>query len=137
MAIVSMLKIDHRPTVPNLGCSKMSRVPCELLPNCWSVRVVVGKVLDRRRLSVLLQNVPIVLNDPDWNCVFWIKEALASIERDGRVVGTSVLDWQSVRDTAMRYCQRKKDAHRFDGKGEFDMRRPATFDMLEKKETVP
>ena len=61
------------------------------------VRVVIGKVLDRQRLSVPLQDVPIVLNDPDWNCVLWVKEALASLERDGGVVGTSVLDWQSVR----------------------------------------
>lgn len=55
-------------------------------------------------------------------------------------MGTSQLDWQIVRDTAMRYIEEKKTQHRFDGKakkGQFDNHKPATFDLLTGKELIP
>lgn len=42
-----------------------------------------------------------------------------------------------MRDDAMGYCQRKKDQHRFDGKGNFDTSKAATYDLIEGKETIP
>jgi hypothetical protein len=47
------------------------------------------------------------------------------------------MEWGAVRDAAMEYCQRKKDQHRFDGKGKFDTSRVSTFDLIEGKETIP
>ncbi len=69
----------------------------------------------------------------EWNCVVWVRQALLALQNDGKAVGTSVLDWHTVRDAAMKYCQEKIDAHRFDGKVKFDMTRPATYDFLKKK----
>ncbi len=63
----------------------------------------------------------------------WVRQALLALQNDGKAVGTSVLDWHTVRDAAMKYCQEKIDAHRFDGKVKFDMTRPATYDFLKKK----
>lgn len=101
------------------------------------VRLLVAKVTDRDRLLQVLRAVPVVQDDPDWNCVLWVREALSTLEKDGRAVGTSQLDWQTVRNAAMTYCQKKKNAHRFDGKAKFDMTKPATYDLLEMKETIP
>jgi hypothetical protein len=47
------------------------------------------------------------------------------------------MEWQAVRDAAMQFCQQKKDAHRFDGKGNFDTSQVTTFDLIQKKETIP
>lgn len=101
------------------------------------IGLLVAKITDRDRLLQVLRNVPVVQNDPTWNCVVWVREALSALQKNGRAVDTSELDWQTVRDTTMAYCQKKKDAHRFDGKVKFDMTKPATCDLLEKKETIP
>lgn len=74
-------------------------------------RVIVGKVEQRERLKEILRSFPIRQGQPGWNCVGWIKEALEKIRADGRVVVTSVLDWETVDKEAMAYCQRKKDQH--------------------------
>jgi hypothetical protein len=42
-----------------------------------------------------------------------------------------------VKDGVMTYCQRKKDQHRLDGKGKFDMSKVPTYDLIERKETIP
>lgn len=52
-------------------------------------------------------------------------------------VGTSNTDWSTIRDTAMHYVEGKKAQHRFDGKGNFDLSKVATWDMLERKGLVP
>ncbi|TKA64549.1 hypothetical protein B0A49_09935 [Cryomyces minteri] len=101
------------------------------------IRVLVAKITDRDRLLRSLRTVPIVKGDASWNCVSWVKEALGILREDGKAIGTSKLDWQTVRDTAMAYCQRKRNDHRFDGKARFDMSKAATYDLLEMKETIP
>lgn len=101
------------------------------------IRVLVGNIKDRGNVFTALRNVPVVQNDPNWNCVIWVKEVLAALQRDGKTMGTSKLDWQEARNTAMRYCQSKKDGHRFDGKVKVDMLKPATFDILENREIIP
>jgi hypothetical protein len=69
--------------------------------------------------------------------VLWIKQALENLEVDGKALGTSVTEWGTVGVGVMTYCQRKKDQHRFDGKGNFDMSKVLTYDLIEQKETIP
>lgn len=100
------------------------------------VRVCVGKIKSKRDVERILRHVPIRDDVPGWNCVYWAKEALADLEGDDKAMGTSKLDWETVRNTLMAYIQEKKAKHRFDGQGSFDMSRPATYDLLTGKETV-
>jgi hypothetical protein len=65
-----------------------------------------------------------------------VEEALLHVENSKGIVGTSVVDWKIVRDTAMSYSQRKRDEHRFDGSVEFRRDRVPTFDLTQKKETI-
>lgn len=107
--------------------------------NMLLVRVIIGKVVDTEGLKRVMHSVQVKNNDPAWNCVVWIKDVLAKLA-EGKVMGTSQLDWKIVRDTAMRYIEEKKNQHRFDGKapkGHFDTRKPATFDLLTGKELIP
>lgn len=78
----------------------------------------------------------VVQKDPAWNCVAWVKEALAALQKDSKTIGTAKLDWEIVRDAATGYCQKQIDDNWFDGKARFGMKRPATYDILDKKETV-
>lgn len=82
-------------------------------------------------------DVPIRDSVASWNCVYWVVEALKRLQEDGKAIGTSELDWTKLRNTAMAYIERKKQEHRFDGRGSFDMSKPATYDLLEGAETIP
>lgn len=101
------------------------------------VRIMIGKVENMNRLVRTLRKVPIRPEQAGWNCVGWVKEALEALNADGKALGTSVTEWQAIRDGAMWYVQKKKDEHRFDGKGNFDMKYAATYDLLDGKETIP
>jgi hypothetical protein len=101
------------------------------------VRVMVAKVEHAERLAQLLRQVPIRQGQEGWNCVSWVKEALSDLQKSKKILGTSVMEWQAIRDAAMQFCQLKKDTHRFDGKGNFDTSQVATSDLIQKKETIP
>jgi hypothetical protein len=100
------------------------------------VRIMIGKVEDKARLVHVLRNTPIRQGQPGWNCVIWVKEVLEGLKAGGKAMGTSVLEWERVRDGAMNYCQRKKDQHRFDGQGSYDSSKVPTYDLIEGKETI-
>ncbi|EXA30843.1 hypothetical protein BFJ63_vAg18137 [Fusarium oxysporum f. sp. narcissi] len=104
------------------------------------VRIQVAKVMNMRSLEAILRSVPVRGEQRGWNCVEWVREALAALQNDNKALGTSVLDWATVRDTAMWYVEQKAMQHRFDGQaapGQFDTSRVSTYDLLERKELVP
>lgn len=107
----------------------------------WSAallaKVVVAKVTDLERLKGIVRGIPIVQGDPNWNCVRWVEHALAAIQADGKAVGTSILDWVTVRDAAKRYVEEKKAARRYAGNSGFNMYKAATYDLLDGREIVP
>jgi hypothetical protein len=111
-------------------------VPLEAT-NMLLVRIMIGKVEKTDRLVNTLRKVPIKQGESGWNCVIWVKEALEALRADRKALGTSSTDWQYVRDTAMWYIGKKKNEHRFDGLANFDVKQPATYDLLEGKETIP
>lgn len=100
-------------------------------------RICVGKIEDDDKFVSIVRSIPIRDKEQGWNCVFWVAEALERLVADEGAMGTSVMDWQTVRDAAMSYVQEKKDAHRFDGRGDYDMRKAATFSLIEGKELIP
>ncbi|KAI9823443.1 MAG: hypothetical protein M1832_002454 [Thelocarpon impressellum] len=105
--------------------------------NMMLVRILIGKITNLAGLRATLSSVPIVQDDPTWTCKVWVINALAALRANGSSLGTCLLDWETVSNTAMGYCQQKKDQHRFDGRGDFDMSRVATYDLLEGRETIP
>lgn len=100
------------------------------------VRIMLAKIEQADRLRQLLRQIPIRQGEEGWNCVLWVKEALDNLERSKDVIGTCVLDWESVREAALSYCQKKKDQHRFDGKGKFDTSQVPTYDLIQGKESI-
>ncbi|KAI1881732.1 hypothetical protein JX265_000558 [Neoarthrinium moseri] len=105
------------------------------------VRIVVGKIKDRKRVASILRSIPIRGDQPGWNCVGWVKEALEALGKDGKALGTSVIDWRTIRDAALSYVRHKEAQHRFDGRaqaGIFNARQVPTYDLIEtKQETIP
>lgn len=96
----------------------------------------VAKMPGREDTYVYGNSFPIRQGEEACNCVLWVKEALDNLERSKDVIGTCVLDWESVREAALSYCQKKKDQHRFDGKGKFDTSQVPTYDLIQGKETI-
>ncbi|KAF2765264.1 hypothetical protein EJ03DRAFT_280396 [Teratosphaeria nubilosa] len=101
------------------------------------VRVCIGKIEKDDRVRSILRSVPIRDDTENWNCVYWVKEALQLLKADGRAIGTGELDWVLVRDTAMAYVKQKRDEHRFDGQVSMYGDRPPTYDLLEGREKIP
>lgn len=99
-------------------------------------RIVVAKVRNLQRLERILQQVPLRSDEEGWNCVAWVREAIDIASLDGDALGSRVDDWDLIRDKAMWYMDHKKSSHRFDGLGQFDMSKPATWDMLQDKEII-
>ena len=105
--------------------------------NMLLVRIMIGKVEKMDRLVDTLRSIPIRQGEQGWNCVSWVREALEAIQADGKALGTAIIEWGKVRDAAMAYCLKKRDEHRFDGRGDYDMTKAATYDLIDQKETTP
>ncbi|KAJ5199848.1 hypothetical protein N7491_009355 [Penicillium cf. griseofulvum] len=129
----------HANEYPKVGGGSewyFEEIECPLTHNSILVRIVIGKVLDPYHTAEIMRNTPVRQGRPGWNCVAWVKEALETLQADNKALGTSMLEWSIVRNIAMAYCQRKQEQHRFDGRGNFDMKRAPTYDLLEQRETV-
>lgn len=101
---------------------------------------MIGKVADTTRLREVFVKTPVragLEGYEDWNCVFWVKEALILAVQDGKALGRNCCsDWEVVKDKALWYAKKKVDEHRFDGKGEYDQSKVPIWDALEEKEVV-
>ena len=107
-----------------------------MLTGMLLIRIMIGKVEDKVQLVSVLCNISIRQGQPGWNCVIWVKEVLEGLKADEKAMGTSVLEWESMRDEAMKYCQRKRNQHRFDGQGSYNSSKAPTYDLVEGKETI-
>jgi hypothetical protein len=101
------------------------------------VRVMIAKVEKKDRFISIVRNTPIRQGVAGWNCVGWVQEALQSLKADRKALGTAMTEWTKVKNTAMEYCERKKEEHRFDGQGNYDMTKVPTYDLVEGKELIP
>lgn len=105
--------------------------------NALLVRVLIGKIERKERVVDIIRKIPINKPEkPGWNCVIWIQEALEALKADGKALGTSSVEWTTIRDRAMWYVEEKKKEHRFDGKGNFNSVQAPTWYLLEGRETV-
>ncbi|KAL3412674.1 hypothetical protein V8F44DRAFT_632632 [Aspergillus fumigatus] len=80
---------------------------------------------NRNYLVEILRNTPIHQGQLGWNCVFWVKKALETLKVNPKALGTSIIKWEKVRS-----------AHRFDGQGNFNMRKVPTYDLIKRKEII-
>jgi len=104
--------------------------------NTLLIRVMIGKVENLERLLGIFRSIPVVQNDPGWRCRSWCANALAAIAKDGKAVGTSVLDWQRIELAARRYVGEKSAQGRF-ATSELLLRPKPTWNLLENKEIIP
>ena len=104
--------------------------------NMILVRVMIGKIKEPQNLAAKLRQVPVVNEIPSWNCVNWLQSALVLTAQDTSLMGTSILNWETVKNAAMKYCERKVAQGRFRGEGDFDTSKVPTFDLLQGKETI-
>ena len=101
------------------------------------IRLMIGKIKSKERVEAAMRSVPIRQDDPTFNCIFWVQQALAAIKADGKSMGTSRLAWPEVKGAAMKYVQEKKDQQRFTSGTSFVMSHVPTFDLLSGREVIP
>ncbi|KAM4065194.1 hypothetical protein HRG_004469 [Hirsutella rhossiliensis] len=99
-------------------------------------RIAIAKVEDEERLVRILREIPIVQNDPSWRCRTWVSNALVGIAKDGQAVGTAQLDWAQIETLAREYVAGKTVSGRYSVAEDMANPKP-TWDMLERRETVP
>jgi hypothetical protein len=99
-------------------------------------RILVAKIEDNLRLITLLRRVSVVQDDPNWRCRSWIASALAEIAKDGKCIGTAQLDWPKIEAFAREYVASKTASGRYQSAADLLKPKP-TWDLIEKKETVP
>lgn len=94
------------------------------------VRILLGEVSREDILERLFAEVPVVQDDPDFNCITWVQQALSRLNRS-RILRTEVrFDWDSIQKTALEYVSKKKQQGRFESSWEGDSSKVATFDMI-------
>ncbi|EGE07146.1 hypothetical protein TEQG_06134 [Trichophyton equinum CBS 127.97] len=99
-------------------------------------RIMIGKIEDEARLVKIFQEVPLVQNDETWRCRTWVKNALTAIEKDGKAVGTSILNWEKIEAKAREYVGEKTAAGRYKNIDDLKLPKP-TWDMIDDKEKLP
>jgi len=76
-------------------------------------RVMIAKVEDMNRLEGVLSKVSTKPADENWNCIYWVRDALAALQTDGKCLGTAVTDWEKVYAASTSYNDRKVQEGRF------------------------
>ncbi|KAG6036648.1 hypothetical protein E4U41_005572 [Claviceps citrina] len=100
-------------------------------------RLVIAKIEDEKRLLEIFRETAIVQDDPNFRCRTWMADVLSRISRaEPRVVGTSDLDWGRIEQRARGYVGKKIAEGRYLESGRALKPKP-TWDMMEKKETIP
>lgn len=98
------------------------------------VRVLLGEV---RRVDLserLFAEVPVIQNDPTFNCVTWVHHALLQL-MDSTIVRTSTrLHWDNIQRTTLDYVNTKKQQGRFETGWDGDSSRVPTVDMEPSRE---
>ncbi|KAJ6442870.1 hypothetical protein O9K51_04046 [Purpureocillium lavendulum] len=103
--------------------------------NILLARIGVAKINDAARLREVFESVPLRPDVVGWNCVSWVKEALAAADMDDRALGDRVLSWEKVRNVAMHYVATKTGCGRYEVSGPLSNYTP-TWDILVDKEVT-
>lgn len=128
-------------TLPSIKC-----------PARMYARILIAKIEDEDRLEQLMRELPkpqAKEGDPvamalhnSYDSQIWVSEVLdklASMRRKKRIVGTAVLDWRRIEQTARRFVAEKMAIDRYNESylRETQHRLPKpTWDLLLDKETA-
>ena len=114
------------------GTSQWSFEECDITvtaTNMLLIRVTTAKILDLDRKLDIIRAVPPRLESDGWTCRSWVWEAMASLDVDGEVLGTRVMDWNTVSEKAVSYCEEKTAADRFRSEGNSNTKYLPTWDL--------
>lgn len=103
-------------------------------------RMLIAKIGDPSSVDAALRAVPIVQGDPDFNCISWVKSAIAKLDGDGVLAKSKVVDWDTINQRCREYVAMKKEAGRWkasvDPSSSSKFVKIPTWDMLEEREVV-
>lgn len=107
----------------------------ELQSHMLLVRLLIAKLQrSRRELERSLERVPILQNDPTWNCQAWIRNAFGQLDKDGILATRVPYGWDEIENACIAYVNKKKEEGRF-SKSHLPLAVP-TKDLIEDREIV-
>lgn len=98
------------------------------------VRITIAKVENQAQLERTLASLPID-QSPDFTCNTWVRDAVAELARDGSL-GTKMTEWEKIESKAKEYAAAKSRVGRWKDEGDWSIRMPVTYSMIEGKETI-
>jgi hypothetical protein len=80
-------------------------------PNRTLIAIYIADIprADVIKIAEILDNVPVVQNNPIWTCRSWVKDAIVAVSKQGAVT----IDVEDVERTALWYVQKKISEGRF------------------------
>ena len=100
------------------------------------VRITVAKVENLTKLERTLSQLP-VDQYKGFTCRTWVADAVNALDKDGSLGTKRTGDWNAIQDLGTRYVKQKKDVGRWRTEGNWNKSLPATFSLIEDKETFP
>jgi len=99
-------------------------------------RILIAKIEDEKGLLKIMEETPVVQDDPSFTCRSWLIDVLMRMSKaDPKVVGTSELDWGNIEVQARKYVEEKIAAGRYLEQDQILGPKP-TWDMTGQKEIV-
>lgn len=103
--------------------------------NMLDIHIAIAKIHDPVRLEAVLKVVPVNQADEKWDCITWLKNALAALDSSG-CLETKCPHWDLIERTALQYMKSKLAVRRPDGRVSNDAK-VTTYDLMEEKEIYP
>ena len=77
------------------------------------IRLRIGRITDADQVRQIARAVPVRNDDPKWNCVSWIREALARLDAADGIVVDKQLNFEVILKAALEYMMQKESVNRF------------------------
>lgn len=106
------------------------------IPQIPLIHITIAEVDDHAKLVGVFERVNIPQGDPNFNCRTWVRDAIRAVSH-ARCLGRRSVDWETIEKKAFEYVATKRDLGRWRKEGPWEIRRPATWDLIEGRETVP
>ena len=98
-------------------------------------RFTVAELVDLSSFPKAVDTVHVPQDDPHFNCSVWVRDAIRAAD-EGGCFGRKCIDWMLIEVKAEMYMAEKCRVGRWEQEGPWEQNMPATWSMLENRETV-
>lgn len=98
-------------------------------------RFTIAELVDLCSFTQAVDTVHVPQDDPHFNCSVWVRDVIRAAD-EGECFERKCIDWMLIEAKAETYMAEKRRVGRWEQEDPWDQNLPATWSMLEKRETV-